>query len=376
MKLVIISNMAHYRRSNGVIVGHGATARELDVLATLFDEVRHVACLHDGPPPASALPYAARNLALVAVPPAGGDDLASKLDIVRLTPLYTRTILRELRDADAVHVRAPANITLYAIVLLALRAMPRPRWIKYAGDWRPTGREPRSYWLQRKLLEGTTHRAQVSINGRYAEQPPHVHSFDNPCLTDEELERGRRAAEGKQLTSPVRLLFVGHFGAAKNPRVAIEIVEALREDGIAVHLDLAGDGPERSELEAQVARANIGSHVTFHGAMPRPELAALYDAAHFVVLPSRTEGWPKVLGEGMASGAVPLATAVGSIPEMLGEIGAGRAIRAPEVGLFVGAIRDYLTDTGAWARESSRAVAAANRFGYARYRIRIRELLF
>ncbi len=375
MKLVIISNMAHYRRSDGVIVGHGATARELDVLATLFDEVRHVACLHDEPAPASALPYAARNLTLVPVPPAGGDDLSAKLEIIRLTPLYSRTIVRELRTADAVHVRAPANITLYAILLLALRTTPRPRWIKYAGEWRPKGREPRSYWLQRKLLEGTAHRSQVTINGRYNDQPPHVHSFDNPCLTDEELERGRRAAAGKQLTAPVRLLFVGHFGAAKNPEVAIEIVERLHVGGVAAHLDLAGDGAERGALETQVARAGIDAHVTFHGALPRPQLAALYDAAHFVVLPSRTEGWPKVLGEGMASGAVPLATAVGSIPDTLAEIGAGRAIAMPDAKLFVTAIRDYLTDTPSWARESSRAAAAAKRFGYSRYLKRVCDLL-
>ena len=79
-------------------------SRTNDALATLFDDVRHVACLHDEPAPASALPYAAANLTLVGVPPAGGDDLAAKLDICRLTPRYVRTIVRELRAADAVHV--------------------------------------------------------------------------------------------------------------------------------------------------------------------------------------------------------------------------------------------------------------------------------
>jgi hypothetical protein len=127
---VIISNMAHYHRGDGVIVGHGATARELDMLATLFDEVRHVACLHEEAAPASALPYASRNITLVPVPPAGGETLGAKLGIARYTPLYVRTIARELRGADAVHVRCPANISLYALAMLAARREPQRRWIK------------------------------------------------------------------------------------------------------------------------------------------------------------------------------------------------------------------------------------------------------
>jgi len=370
MRLVIISNMAHYRRADGAIVGHGSTARELDALATLFDDVRHLACLHDEPAPASALPYAAGNLTLVPVPPAGGDDLAAKLDIVRLTPRYVRAIARELAGADAVHVRAPANISLYAIALLTARRAPRRRWIKYAGDWRPHRGEPASYRLQRAWLARTGHGAQVTINGRYPDQPGHVHSFWNPCLTDDEVARGRAAAAGKQLAppgAPVRLVFVGHLGAAKNPRVAVETLVELRRAGCDARLDLAGDGAERPALEALVARAGLSAAVTLHGALPRPALSALYDAAHFVVLPSRTEGWPKVLGEGMASGAVPIATAVGSIPDALARLATGCAVAEPTTPAFVAAIRGYLDDPARWRRESAAALAAAEQFSYASY---------
>lgn len=375
MRLVIISNMAHYRRADGAIVGHGATARELDALATLFDEVRHVACLHDEPAPASALPYAAANLTLVPVPPAGGDDLAAKLDIVRRTPRYVETIVRELRGADAVHVRAPANISLYAIALLTARRGPRRRWIKYAGNWRPDGAEPASYRLQRAWLARALHRAQVTINGAYPDQPAHVHSFANPCLTDGELARGRAAAAGKQLTAPIRLAFVGHLGAAKHPEVAVAALAELRRAGVDARLDVAGDGAELAALTAQVAQAGLGAVVTFHGALPRPALAALYDAAHFVVLPSRTEGWPKVLGEGMASGAVPIATAVGSIPAVLGELATGCAVAAPTAPAFVAAIRGYLADPARWRRESVAAAAAAERFSYRHYLRAVAALL-
>ena len=376
MKLVIISNMAHYRRPDGVIVGHGATAREISALAELFDEVRHVACLHDQPAPASALPYSANNIELVPVPPAGGGSLDAKLEILRFTPLYARTMLRELRTADAVHVRCPANITLYAIAVLSILREPRRRWVKYAGAWQPVGAEPLSYKLQRLWLERPHHGAQVTINGSYEGQPLHVHSFANPCLTAAELSRGKAVASTKQLVAPIRLLFVGNLSAAKNPRVALETVAQLRRDGVDARLDVAGDGAERDELRELVTSQRLVGHVILHGALDRPALDELYDAAHFVILPSNTEGWPKVLSEGMAAGALPISTAVGSIPETLARIGAGRALPTPPTArAFVEAIRSYVDDPEIWRREAVRAVSAAELFSYSAYLTSVRALL-
>jgi glycosyltransferase involved in cell wall biosynthesis len=369
VKLLIISNMAHWRAGD-TIVGHGATARELDVLATLFDEVRHVACLHDETAPASALPYRAPNLTLVPLVPAGGNHLAAKLDIVRRLPEYTRVIARELPHADAVHVRCPANVTLCALAVLALRRAPTRRWIKYAGAWEPNGPEPASYGLQRRWLARPHLHAQVTITGARGAVPPHVHAIANPCLSADELARGLALAREKRFTTPLRLVFVGHLGAAKNPRAAIDCVRALRDRGHAAELDVAGDGEELASLRSHAA----GLPVRVHGALPRTALDALYAAAHFVVLPSLTEGWPKVLAEGMAAGAVPISTDVGSIRATLESIGVGHALPLPVDGaLLANAIAAYTEER--WSRESARAVAAADAFGYDRYLDNVRELL-
>jgi glycosyltransferase involved in cell wall biosynthesis len=372
MKLVIVSNMAHYRVGDQ-IVGHGATARELDALATLFDEVRHVACLHDELAPASALPYRAKNIELVPLPPAGGDQLVAKLDIVRHLPTYTRVIARELRDADAVHVRCPANVTLCALAVLAASRKPARRWVKYAGSWQATPAESPVSALQRRWLARPHLRAQVTVNGAWPGQPAHVHSFDNPSLTDEELATGRAIARTKSFGTPLRLLFVGHLGAAKNPRTAIDALARLRDRGLDARLDLAGEGTELAAMRGEVTARGLALHVTLHGALPRPALDELYARAHFVVLPSATEGWPKVLAEGMAFGAVPVATAVGSVPAILGELGVGGVIATPSAAAFADAIASY--DAATWQRESAAAVDGARRFGYAAYLDAVRRLL-
>ncbi len=52
--LAIVSHTPHHRTADG-LVGWGPTVTELDHLATRFDRVTHVAPVHDGPAPASAL---------------------------------------------------------------------------------------------------------------------------------------------------------------------------------------------------------------------------------------------------------------------------------------------------------------------------------
>src|SRR4051812_4668386 len=164
MRLLIISHMPHHLR-DGQVVGWGPTVRELDVLATRFTTVRHIACLHPEPAPGSDLPYTAQNIELVPVPPSGAPGFLGKLDVLRTSPRYIATILRELPDADVVHVRAPAHIALIAMLMLTLRRRPAPRWIKYAGNWKPDGLESPSYMIQRWWLSHPWHRAAVTVNG-------------------------------------------------------------------------------------------------------------------------------------------------------------------------------------------------------------------
>jgi glycosyltransferase involved in cell wall biosynthesis len=376
MKLVIVSNMAHYRRADGTIVGHGATARELSVLATLFDEVRHVACLHDETPPASALPYTAENIELVPVPPTGGATIGAKLDIVRMLPHYAATIRRELHDADAVHVRCPDNVSMCALAILSVTRTPRRRWIKYAGNWQPVAREPLFYGLQRRWLARGRHHAQVTVNAAAEASVGHVHAVANPCLTDDEIVRGSQIAAHKALSSPVRLLFVGHLGAAKNPQAAIDAVALLRDRGIATTLDVAGEAADLEPFRVRARALDCADTIVFHGALPRERLDPLYASANLLVLPSRTEGWPKVLSEGMAFGAVPIATAVGSIESVLSRAGCGRALPPPVTSAAIAdAITDYVRDPERYRREVARAVAAAEGFSFARYLETVRMLL-
>lgn len=113
-----------------------------------------------------------------------------------------------------------------------------------------------------------------------------------------------------------RVAFVGRLAAQKNVELLLEAAE-----GLGVGIDVVGDGPLRSELEAG-ARAS-GLDAAFHGNVDGDRVAAIVREATVFVLPSRYEGHPKALLEAMACGTPCVATDVSGIREVLrhGETG-------------------------------------------------------
>ena len=375
MRLLVISHTPHHER-DGQIVGWGATLRELDQLATRFERIRHIACLHAEPAPSGYVPYSARNIELVPVPPSGADGLLGKLDVLRTSPTYVRTILRELREADMVHVRAPANIALIAMLILSLRKEPAPRWFKYAGNWQPDVLESPSYILQRWWLRKPWHRGVVTVNGRWPEQQSWVRTFFNPSLEERDLERGRIAAMTKNLEAPMRLVYVGRVETAKGAGRAVEIMGRLRARGIDATLEIIGDGDERARFEHLAQDLGVADRVSFTGWKSPVQVYESFARSHVQLLPTAaSEGWPKVMSEGMAYGVVPVAGAVSSIPQYIEQFGTGAALRPDDIDGFANALAAYASDPTKWARESARAVAATSSFTFRQYLSSIDSLL-
>lgn len=373
MRLLVISHTPHYIQ-NGLVVGWGPTVRELDYLSELFDELIHLAPLYPGKAPESALGYQSARIRLHPVKPSGGEKLSDKFAIGIQYPAYALAMLQELKQTDMVQIRCPANISLLAIVLLAILRRPIYRWAKYAGNWQPTEREPLSYTLQRWWLSNGLHKGIVTVNGSWQDQPEHIFTFPNPCLTSEELRQGQLESNTKRLEQPIQLLFIGRLESPKGANRVLEIVRLLDYAGVDFRLNMIGDGAERQIYEALINQYMIDNKVKMLGWMPKNELTKFYSKAHFLLLPSNaSEGWPKVLSEGMAYGVVPLAGAVSSIPQILAESKAGLAINPHQIQDYVNAIQDFLADQKKWKQASLQGVMYASRFSYTSYLEKVRE---
>lgn len=108
-----------------------------------------------------------------------------------------------------------------------------------------------------------------------------------------------------------RLLFVGRLNGRKGEADLLRALPAIRAERPDVSLLLVGEGPAEPGARWLAEQLGLKSAVTFAPYLPREELRRCYRASDLFVLPSRSEGLPKVLLEAMAAG---LPTAVSDIP--------------------------------------------------------------
>ena len=109
---------------------------------------------------------------------------------------------------------------------------------------------------------------------------------------------------------------------------AIQIMKALHEQGMEVRLDLFGEGILKGELLDYIETNKLDDVVKIHGNQSKEVIKSALKKAHFSVLPSKSEGWPKAIAEGMFFGVIPFATEVSCVPFMLDYGNRGVLIKA------------------------------------------------
>jgi glycosyltransferase involved in cell wall biosynthesis len=109
-------------------------------------------------------------------------------------------------------------------------------------------------------------------------------------------------------------LFVGRLSPEKGLSTLLAGWTRL---STSIPLVIAGDGPLRSTLEAEVAKNRL-RQVTFRGQLSANETRAAMKQAAFLVLPSLWfEGFPMVLAESLACGTPVLGSRLGAMQEII-----------------------------------------------------------
>ncbi len=116
---------------------------------------------------------------------------------------------------------------------------------------------------------------------------------------------------------PIALLAVGRLHAVKDHAFLVRACARLHARNVRFECSIAGDGPERRNLESLIREWGLEAQVTLLGHVQREQMDSLYDRADAVVLTSRSEGIPLVLMEAMARGKIVLASAITGIPELV-----------------------------------------------------------
>lgn len=157
------------------------------------------------------------------------------------------------------------------------------------------------------------------------------------------------------------VIFVGALAQLyKGLDVLLRAINVCIQSGLEIDAVIIGDGKYRSDVENLVLQLGINAQVHFLGYLPAGEAVRMQlDQADVLVLPSRTEGLPRVLIEAMARGLPCIASTAGGIPELL----------PPEDMVFPGdvsalalKIQEVLTDPERMARMSARNLQRAREY--------------
>ncbi len=152
---------------------------------------------------------------------------------------------------------------------------------------------------------------------------------------DRDSIRAKMALSGKVIAS------VGSLIERKGHDVVIQAIAKIPD----ATLIIAGEGGERTRLQALARRLGVEARVRFLGAINHASLAEVYNAADALALASTREGWPNVLLEAMACGTPAIATNAGGCREVIRENAAGRIVSDRHPDAFAAALLDALSST-------------------------------
>jgi glycosyltransferase involved in cell wall biosynthesis len=133
---------------------------------------------------------------------------------------------------------------------------------------------------------------------------------------------------------------VGALIRRKGHDILIEAMSNLE----GVTLLVAGEGPERSRLEAMVRNRGLTDRVRLLGNLPHDRLPSILGAADMMALASKSEGLANAWVEALACGTPIIIPDVDGAQEVLDRPEAGRLVQASTPEAFVEAIRAMLID--------------------------------
>ncbi|MBU6411522.1 MAG: glycosyltransferase family 4 protein, partial [Verrucomicrobia bacterium] len=167
-------------------------------------------------------------------------------------------------------------------------------------------------------------------------------------------------APGRPAAGPLRILYLGRLDRVqKRAHLFPQIFEQLKASGISFHWTMAGEGPERANLERLMA-STANQRVEFTGAVPYSDIGAVLQSHDIYLLASDFEGLPLSLLEAMGHGLVPVVSDLESGIREVVDATNGMLVPVDDIAGYARAIihlhghRDELASKSAAARERVR----------------------
>lgn len=136
------------------------------------------------------------------------------------------------------------------------------------------------------------------------------------------------------------VLFVHRLSHRKGAHYLPEIVNAFADANVV--FIVAGDGPDRNQVESEFVRRNLNNRVRMLGRTLSADIPKYFAIADVFIMPSDEEGFPHVLLEAMAASVPFVAHDVGGVGELLSKDLRRYAIASGNTSAFIDMMRTMM----------------------------------
>ncbi|WP_264553476.1 glycosyltransferase [Flavobacterium sp. N2038] len=369
-KFVIITNVNHIKNGS-FFFGYSPYVHEMDIWLKYVDKVIIVAPLSEGIASEIDFSYKNEQIDFKQVPDFNLTSFKNSISSIFKIPIILWKIFWAMKNADHIHLRCPGNVGLLGC-FIQMFFPGKSKTAKYAGNWDSKSKQPWTYNLQKRILNNTflTRNMKVLVYGEWKNQSKNIKSFFTATYSENE----KKLIQKSPLDLVLEFIFVGSLVLGKSPIYAIKLVEGLVKKGHNSVLNLYGDGVERDILEQYIRENQLENFVFLHGNQNKETVKKAYQKSHFVILPSKSEGWPKAIAEGMFWGCVPLATKVSCVPYML-DNGKRGILLDMNLEKDLAQIENMLFDSSGFSEKSKLAIEWSQKFTTDIFEAEIKKLL-
>ena len=313
MNFLIITHVIHTKKSNDFFA-YSPYVNEMNIWLKHVDKVTIIAPLKNRNIDAIHQKYNHNNINFIEVPQFSFINFKESSKAIFIIPYLVMKILKSMIFANHIHLRCPGNMGLlgsFAQIFFPLKS----KSVKYAGNWDPKSKQPLSYRLQKKIISSAflSHNIKVLVYGKWINQSKNIIPFFTATYFENEILQ----LPAKNLKGPINFIFVGTLSQGKQPLYAVKIIEKLLSQFKNINLSIYGDGEQKQFIFDYIDNNNLENIIHLKGNKSREEMKLIYQKAHFLILPSKSEGWPKVIAEAMFWSCLPISNPVSCVSNML-----------------------------------------------------------
>jgi glycosyltransferase involved in cell wall biosynthesis/peptidoglycan/xylan/chitin deacetylase (PgdA/CDA1 family) len=378
MRLVVFSHKPTWisQASASGFATDGGFPFQMKAISELFDStVLLVPCVPN--PGLGEAPLVGHKITVVPLTNPTGTELFRKLAFPFWLLRNLPSILRELRRADAVHAPIPGDIGTVGMILALI--FRKRLFVRHCGNWFKPETWAQQFWRWFMERFGGGRNVMLATGG--GQEPPSARNGSiawifASSLTEKELEvfaheRAYPMSGGR----PPRLILVARQEKAKGAGTVIQSLPLLAKRFSNLTFEIVGEGAAIPEFRQLAHELGVGDRVHFAGKLSHEQVMQRLQAASLFVFPTTSsEGFPKAVLEGLASGLPAVATGVSVLPHLLSS-GCGMVLNEASPEAVARAIEYMFSDPARYAEMSRQAIQTARQYSLEAWQEAIRSHL-